>query len=307
VKKLLGHEHALPLFVSPTALGRLANARGEVCQAEACAAHEIPYMVPHLGSCSWAEVQAAANGHGLARGSNVLQVYLPRNQDELDGVLAQARALKFCAVAVTVDAAVMGKRDKDLAARRALRLAAAAASPAATQGVSTAPRSRDPARWDNSFAWADLGALQKRAGVPLMLKGVQRGDDAVRAAQAGVPAIVVSNHGGRNLDRARASLDCLVEIDAALRGAGARDSVVLMFDGGVTRGVDVAMALALGADYVGLGRLVLWGVAAQGAAGAARIIDLVADELADAMRLLGCADVAELHRQGDWLQPRQRM
>ena len=129
--------------------------------------------------------------------------------------------------------------------------------------------------------------------LPIILKGIQRGDDAVRAVRAGVHGIMVSNHGGRNLDSARPSLACLVEINASLKQAGLKGRVPVFFDGGIRRGGDVLKALCLGANFVGVGRPILFGVAARGEEGASEVLQILQSELVTTMKIVGVTSLRQ--------------
>jgi 4-hydroxymandelate oxidase len=140
-----------------------------------------------------------------------------------------------------------------------------------------------------AVTWDDLEWFESLCPLPLVLKGILRGDDAARAVECGAKAIVVSNHGGRQLDGAIASLDALAEVVKAVDGRAE-----VLFDGGIRRGTDILKALALGAKAVLLGRPVLWGLAVAGEAGVAHVIEIVRDELDVAMALSGCASVEKI-------------
>src|SRR5215218_11097477 len=142
---------------------------------------------------------------------------------------------------------------------------------------------------DPRLTWRDLEWLHEHAGVPVIAKGILTAEDAVLAAEHGCVAVVVSNHGGRQLDRAVASLDALPEVADAVG-----DRIEVLMDGGIRRGTDVAIALALGARAVLVGRPVIWGLAVRGAEGVEHVFRLLRDELALALTLLGCVSPAEV-------------
>jgi 4-hydroxymandelate oxidase len=144
---------------------------------------------------------------------------------------------------------------------------------------------------DPSLTWKDLAWLRSRTKLPVVLKGVVRGDDARRAVDAGVEAIVVSNHGGRQLDTSPATIDALPRVVEAVEGR-----CEVLVDGGVRRGTDVLKALAFGARAVLLGRPILWGLAIDGRAGVEHVLDLLRREIDLAMALAGCATVADVTR-----------
>jgi 4-hydroxymandelate oxidase len=199
-------------------------------------------------------------------------------------MLAQARESGCSAVVFTVDLPVLGPRERDLRSGFALHpdyrleVYASALGDLGVVTPASAAQLVDPA-----LTWRDLEWLHEHAGLPVIAKGVLTAEDALLAAENGCDAIVVSNHGGRQLDRAVASLDALPEVVDAVG-----DRVEVLMDGGIRRGADVAVALALGAKAVLIGRPVIWGLAARGADGVEHVFELLRDELLLALALLGC-------------------
>ena len=201
------------------------------------------------------------------------------------------------ALCVTVDAPLLGRREKDMRNKFTLQgsdVQKAADAQGAVQRDGGAARAISQFI-DPSLSWADLAWLRAATTLPLVLKGVQCAEDAVLAAQHGVAAIILSNHGGRQLDGARSGIEVLAEVRPALRAAGpAAARMEVYVDGGVRRGTDVVKALALGATAVGIGRPVLYGLAAFGEPGVDRVLDILREETATAMRLVGARALRDL-------------
>jgi 4-hydroxymandelate oxidase len=187
----------------------------------------------------------------------------------------------YQAIAVTVDLPLPGNRERDLRSRFVLHMGAhlPESQPTDERGIIELP----------TFAWDDLAWLRSVCPIPLVVKGVLRADDALRAVEAGCDGVWVSNHGARQLDTAIAGIDALPEIAAAVG-----DRAVLIVDGGVRRGIDVLKGLALGADLVAVGRPILWGLAVGGADGVQRVLEILRDELSLAMALAGCRSIEEI-------------
>lgn len=276
---LLGHAARLPVFISAAAMGRLAHPDGECCLSRGAARAGAVQMVPLLGSCSLEEV-AAARRPGQVQ---FLQLYVHKAAAECLATLRRAEALGFSALFITVDAATVGKRERDIRAK----LAAAGAGAL----LGTAPRSGS-SQWDEALNWDKVAWLQQQTKLPIVLKGIQCGADAVRAARAGCAGVMVSNHGGRNLDQCRPTLRILPEVTEALRAAGL--SLPVFVDGGVRRGVDVFKALALGATAVGIGRPALFGMAAAGEDGVAHVFEVLRSELVTTMKLMGTPSLSDI-------------
>ena len=200
---------------------------------------------------------------------------------------------------LTVDSPILGRRERDLI--NGFHIPPETPIP----NVAAAPRGQLSARtasasaladftrdnWDASISWTDLGWLQSITTLPILVKGVVRGDDAVHALEHGASGVIVSNHGGRQLDTAVPTVHALAEVADAMQGRG-----TLLVDGGIRRGTDVVKAIALGAQAVLLGRPVLWGLAVGGAAGAEHVLQLLRDECDLAFALAGCRSPAEATR-----------
>jgi len=279
---LLGHHAAFPVFISAAAMGRLAHPDGECCLARGAARAGCVQMVPLLGSCTLEEV-AAARAPGQVQ---FLQVYVHKSEAECKQTLRRAEELGYKAIFVTVDAATVGKRERDIRAK--LRAAGDAAL------LGTAPRSGS-SQWDEALDWHKVAWLKTQTKLPIVLKGIQCGADAVKAAELGVAGVLVSNHGGRNLDQCRPTLRILAEVTQQLREA--KRDLPVMVDGGFRRGVDVFKALCLGACAVGVGRPALFGMAAAGEDGVAHVLDLLRSELVTTMKLMGTPTLKDITRE----------
>ncbi|MFG1673553.1 alpha-hydroxy acid oxidase [Micromonospora sp. NPDC049282] len=289
---LPGGRAALPVAVAPMAYQRLLHPDGEPALAAAAGAAGVPYVASTLSSTPIEEIAAAG-------GTVWFQLYWLRDRALVADLLDRALGAGCAALMVTVDVPVLGRRLRD--ARNGFALpphVTAANLPGGrddlahqgTPGVS-AVAVHTGAVFAPALSWADLAWLRARTPVPLLVKGILDARDAVRAADAGVDAVVVSNHGGRQLDAAPASVSVLPEVVDAV---GERCAVLL--DSGVRGGVDVLRALALGASGVLVGRPLLWALAAGGRAGAEAALALLAAELRDALILSGCPDPASAGR-----------
>lgn len=308
-----GKRVSSPLFVTSTAIQGLADVDlGELAAFRASKRLNIIHIAAHLASRPWEDYLldkpqlsnlSQGNGTIALEGSpsenhnalipRYLQLYLPRNEDELLNLLDRAVHCGFEALFITVDSASIGKRERDVRIRQRVTSQMNIAAGESIQASGTAPRLTSSNRWNESFDWKALQKLMSQTKLPIILKGIQRGDDAVRAVRAGVSGIMISNHGGRNLDTARPTLACLVEVDRALRQAGLKGKVPIFFDGGIRRGSDALKALCLGADFVGVGRPILYGVAARGEEGAVEVMQILHSELVTAMKLVGCTRMDE--------------
>jgi 4-hydroxymandelate oxidase len=289
---LLGHDLAGPVIVAPTAYHRMSHPEGELATARGAADAGALYISSLFSNYRLEDV-AAAGGPAAPRWQ---QLYWLRDRERVGAVVDRAAAAGYTALVLTVDAPVIGHRMRD--ARNALTLdpdtvpadlsAAENLLTTRTEG-SSAVATQSVRAFDASITWDDLAWLRARSALPLVLKGIVTAEDAHLAVSHGAAAVVVSNHGGRQLDNPIGTLDVLPEVVEAVAGR-----CPVLFDGGVRTGHDVAVALALGADAVLVGRPVLWGLAVDGAAGVARVLTLLHTELARVMALLGKPTIASL-------------
>jgi len=292
---VLGQPVAMPILVAPTAFHRLATPEGELATARAAGAAGTVMILSTLSTSPIEAVVAAASGPIW------FQLYVYRDRKATEGLVRRAEAAGCGALVLTVDAPLIGRRERDVRNRFSLPPGLAVANLLAEGYGEVLPVPADSGLaayvstfLDPSLTWRDVAWLRSITELPIVVKGIVRPDDALRAAEAGAAGIVVSNHGGRQLDTAPATLDVLPEIADALAAHGHRIEVLM--DGGVRRGTDVLKALALGAKAVLVGRPVLWGLAAGGEEGAARVLRLLRDELDLAMALAGAPTVADVTR-----------
>jgi isopentenyl diphosphate isomerase/L-lactate dehydrogenase-like FMN-dependent dehydrogenase len=271
---VLGRELAAPVLVAPLGFQDLVHPDGVAATARGAARAGAVTVVSTVSRATPAEVAAAAPG-----APRWFQLYCLRDRGLTRELAAQAADAGSEALVVTVDAPLLGRRERAQRAGWALPdgyvLGACGLSPADLQH-----------RIDPALTWRDLGSLAE-AGLPLVLKGILTAEDAALAAEHGAAAVVVSNHGGRQLDGAAATADALPEVVEAVDGR-----LEVLVDGGVRRGTHVLAALALGARAVLVGRPVLWALATAGEAGVERALGLLRDELESALALAGCTSPA---------------
>ena len=282
---VLGREVSMPLLVAPTAFQRLANPEGELATARAAASVGTVMCQSTLSSVTPDELAAAVPGARLW-----FQLYWSRDRGFTAELLAAVVEAGFEAVVLTVDFPAAGRRERDL------RAAFALPNDLATPNIPGSLERRDfhaalGEIGDSTLTWRDLEWLRERCPLPLLLKGILSAEDALLAAEHGAVGVIVSNHGGRQLDGVAASLDALPEVVEA-----AGDQIEVLVDGGVRRGTDVVKALALGARAVLVGRPVVWGLAVGGESGARELLELLQRELALGLTLLGCRSPAEVTR-----------
>jgi isopentenyl diphosphate isomerase/L-lactate dehydrogenase-like FMN-dependent dehydrogenase len=310
---VLGHEISLPIVLAPVGSSRMFWPRGEAAASAAAGKAGTIYTLSTLSGTRLEEVKAATTGPCW------YQVYLCGGREIAAGAIARAKAAGYSALVVTIDTPVAGMRERDprngareLISRKPLAmlpfLPQVLARPRwladfyADGGMMHFPNVMLP---EGPMGYADVTAALEGAIVcwddmrwlrglwsgPIVVKGVHTADDARRAMDAGASAIVVSNHGGRQLDGVAATLRVLPEVVAAVNGR-----VEVLLDGGIRRGSDVAKALALGARAVLIGRAYAYGLAAGGEAGVSRALELLRADLLRTMKLLACPSVRELDR-----------
>ena len=279
---VLGTAVSMPLLVAPTAIQKLAHADGEAGMARAAAAAGTVMCLSTIATSTPAEVASAAPGS-----PRWFQLYVFRDRDVTRALVEQAVEQGYGAIVLTVDAPWLGRRERDL--RTGFRVPAEIVVPsiAALGTWEGATPLELLGAIDPSLSWNDLDELRALAPVPLVVKGIQTAEDAALAVEHGVDAIVVSNHGGRQLDAVAATADLLPEIVDAVDGR-----MEVYVDGGIRRGSDVVKALALGARAVLAGRAPLGGLACDGEAGARRVLELLREETELALALCGCTSPA---------------
>jgi 4-hydroxymandelate oxidase len=293
---LLGHRARMPVAVAPIAYHRLVHPDGELPVARAARAAGVPFTVSTLSSVPLEEITALG-------GAVWFQLYWLRDGDQAIDLVRRAEDGGCTAIVLTVDVPWMARRLRDVRNGfalppdvRAAHLDSGAASAAHRRAAGASAVAAHTGRtFTSALTWSNVERLRAATRLPIALKGVLAPADAVRAAEFGVDAIVVSNHGGRQLDGALPSLDALPEVAEAIGGAVGGGCEVLL-DSGVRSGTDVLKALALGASGVLVGRPLMWGLAAGGEAGARRVLDLLAAEVHDALGLAGCDGVAAARR-----------
>ena len=275
---VLGGEVAAPVLVAPVAFQRLAHEGGEEEMARAAEAAGTVMCLSTLATVSPAEVAAAAPS-----GRHWLQLYCFRDREITHSLAAEAQESGFEALVLTVDAPYAGRRERDL--RLGFEVPADLLGPALTAAVGTRSLSIREVfdLVDPALTWQSLEALAAEFELPVLLKGVMTAEDAALAVDHGAAGVVVSNHGGRQLDGVPASIDVLSEVAEAIEGR-----IELLMDGGIRRGTDVVAALALGADAVLIGRPALWGLAVAGREGALSVLEILRSELQLALALVGC-------------------
>ncbi len=285
---VLGTEVSMPVLVAPVAFQRMAHADGEPGMARAAARAGTIMCLSSLATARPAEVAEAAPG-----GHRWFQLYCFRDRAVTHAMAQEAVDSGYEAIALTVDAPRAGRRERDL--RAGFTLPPEIRAPgveAAAGGKSGLSVEEVFALIDPSLTWRDLEVLSSEIELPILLKGVLSAQDARLAADHGATGVVVSNHGGRQLDGVPASLDALPRVVDEVGG-----ELEVLMDGGVRRGTDVLAALALGARAVLVGRPALWGLTVGGEAGALRVLELLRAELELALCLCGCPDPAAVTRE----------
>src|SRR5215218_9656446 len=288
---VLGQPIALPVLVAPSGRHRLCHDEGERATARAARAAETIYTMSTAATLAIEEVAPEA-------GPWWFQVYVYRDRGLTRELVIRAATAGASALVVTVDVPMRGRREAEQRTRFAMPPGVATAllaapegtlGPAATTGTAVAAEIN--AVFDPTLNWDDLERLASLSPLPVLLKGILHPEDAVRALEYGAHAILVSNHGGRQLDSAVAALDALPAVVEAVAGR-----VEVLVDGGVRRGTDVLKALALGARAVLIGRPIHWGLAVNGEAGVRHVLELLRAELALDLILCGVASPAEVNR-----------
>jgi len=288
---VLGQDIDMPVLLAPVAVQRLAHPEGELATARAGAAAGTIMALSTMASASIEEVASASNG------PKWFQLYVHRDRNVSRRMVQRAEAAGYKAVCLTVDVPRLGRRERDFRNRleyppgvahrnylgevelHPLEVGAGESELSASADVLIDP----------SLTWDVIDWLRSFTLLPIIVKGIMAAEDARLAVDHGASAIVVSNHGGRQLDGAPATISVLPEIAAAVQG---RCEVLL--DSGIRRGTDIVKALALGAKAVLIGRAYIWGLAVAGEDGVVQVLSMLRNELELAMALCGCRSVAEV-------------
>jgi L-lactate dehydrogenase (cytochrome) len=311
---VLGTSLELPFLLAPLGSTRMFYPRGEVVAARAAAAAGTVYTLSTLSGSRLEDVKSASNGPVW------YQLYLVGGREVATSAIERARKAGFSALVVTIDTAVAGMRERDMrnGSRELISRKFFSMFPFLPQilsrprwlmgfladgGLMSFPNviipgqgpmsytDVGPALEQSTVSWQDLGWIREVWKGPIVIKGVLTGEDARRAADEGAEALVVSNHGGRQLDGVAATLRALPEVVAAVNGR-----IEVLMDGGIRRGADIVKALCLGARAVLVGRAYAYGLGAAGEAGVARAIAILRADLVRTLKLLGCPSVANLGR-----------
>jgi isopentenyl diphosphate isomerase/L-lactate dehydrogenase-like FMN-dependent dehydrogenase len=283
---VLGTTVAMPALVAPMAFQQIAHEEGEVAMARGAAAAGTLMCVSTVATATPADIATAAPG-----APRWLQIYVFRDRGVSDDVIAQALEAGFTALVLTADLPVYGIRHRE--SRTGFE------APEEDVPAIVAARARGGEReghhslglLEAGLEWDYVTELRERWNVPVLVKGLVTAEDADLACQHGASGVVVSNHGGRQLDGVSATIDALPEVVAAVDGR-----MEVLVDGGIRRGSDVVKALALGAQAVLAGRAVLWGLATSGEEGVRHVLEIFRSEILNALQLLGCVSPAEVGR-----------
>ncbi len=312
--RVLGFDLAFPVMLAPVGYSRLMHPEGEVAAARCAGAAGTGYILSTISGHRLEDVKGATAGPAW------YQLYLMGGRAAAEGSIARARAAGFSALVVTIDTPVAGMRERD--SRNGMKelmmgslfskipfLPQVLSRPGwlvrflRDGGVPHLPNVVIPGQGplpmvdvaaalaSSTVTWQDLKWIREAWSGPIVIKGVLTGEDAQRAIDEGASAIVVSNHGGRQLDYAPASLQVLPEVVAAVNGR-----IEVLMDGGIRRGTDVIKAICLGARAVLIGRAYAYGLAAGGPAGVAKAIKILREEMERTLKLLGCPSIGELNR-----------
>lgn len=289
--KMLGTEVSIPFYVTATALGKLGHPEGEVVLTKAAHEHNVVQMIPTLASCSFDEIVDARQGDQV----QWLQLYVNKDRNITKRIIEHAEARGCKGLFITVDAPQLGRREKDMRSK----FSDAGSNVQATSGDNV-DRSQGAARAISSFidpglSWKDIPWFKSITKMPIILKGVQRVEDVLRAVEVGVHGVVLSNHGGRQLDFARSGVEVLAEVMPALRERGWENKIEVFIDGGIRRATDILKALCLGAKGVGIGRPFLYAMSSYGLDGVNRAMQLLKDEMEMNMRLIGASKISDLN------------
>jgi 4-hydroxymandelate oxidase len=285
---VLGTSVKLPIFLAPVAAQRMYHPQGAKAAARAAAAMGTLFGVSSSAADSVEDIAAAADG------PKWYQLYVPKDRELAKQLVQRAERAGYRAIVVTVDLGEWKDADrrnrfalpKEMLLKHLRDVGVARATDAMTHAELIALNSRT---WDQTFSWEFFDWLRSVTKLPLVIKGVLRPDDARKAVSLGLDGVIVSNHGGRRLDGVPASIEMLPAVVEAVAGRAE-----VFMDGGIRRGTDVVKALALGARAVLIGRPYAWALAADGEAGVAKVIELLRDELQNAMTSCGCAKPADV-------------
>jgi lactate 2-monooxygenase len=295
--EVLGTRSAAPFFLAPVGVLSIAHEQGEVACARAAAASGIPFILSSAASHSIEEIAEA-----MGAAPRWFQLYWVNDREIVKSFVARAEAAGFGAIVVTLDTMTLGWRPRDLRNAYLPFIKGEGCAQFFTDPVFRSRLDKPPeedlltaaATMLSTFpnlglTWDDLAWLREQTTLPILVKGVLTGEDAALAREAGVDGVVVSNHGGRQVDGSVAALDALVEVRAALG-----DDATVLMDGGIRRGADVVKALALGADAVLLGRPYAYGLAVGGQPGVEEVIRNLMAETDITFALVGARSVGEL-------------
>ncbi|BAU64885.1 FMN-dependent alpha-hydroxy acid dehydrogenase [Stanieria sp. NIES-3757] len=285
---ILGQTLSTPILIAPMAFQCLADPAGELATAQAAAVNQVVMVLSTLSTQS---LEAVASQRQNT--PQWFQLYIHRDRNLTQALVQRAETAGYSALCLTVDAPVLGRRECDRRNQFTLPPGMELANLVSMADLAI-PHSEGESglfayfaqQIDPSVTWKDLEWLQSLTSLPILVKGILRGDDAQKAYEHGAKGIIVSNHGGRQLDCAIASFDALPEIVEAVG-----DKIDVLVDGGIRRGTDILKALALGAKAVLVGRPILWGLATEGEQGVSHVLELLIDELDLAMALSGCASI----------------
>lgn len=293
VTTVLGQEIQMPIMIAPMAFHRLAHADGELASARAATAAGTIMAVSTLSTASLEEIASVASGNLW------FQLYVYKDRAVTASLVKRAEEAGYKALVFTVDSPILGKRERDV--RNGFHLPQGlSVSNLVPAGVEDLPAYTGESGlaqyiaslYDQSLSWKDVEWLRSITKLPVLVKGILRADDAELAVKCGAAGIIVSNHGGRQLDTAPATIDVLARVADAVNG-----SAEIFVDGGIRRGTDVLKAIALGAKAVLLGRPILWGLASGGEAGVRGVLQMLQDEFDLAMALSGCSKIEDIKRE----------
>jgi len=290
---LLGQKIDFPVIIAPMGFQAMAHPDGELASCRAAGSSGTMFVASTMSNHRMEDIAKAATGPIW------FQLYVYRDRAVTRDLVQRAEAVGFTALQVTTDLPVLGRREadirngfhlpNDLRIRNLEEVGYSQLPPDAPTDSRVALYTS--AMLDPSLTWNDIDWLRSITRLPVIVKGILRGDDAKRAIEHGASGVVVSNHGGRQLDTASATFDALSEVAETLAGSGE-----VLIDGGIRRGTDVLKAIARGAKAVMIGRPVLWGLALDGEDGVRRVLQLIRTEFDHAMALCGCANVGAITR-----------